>query len=109
MWVDDTTAGAPVVMHVDRRIKRDFVGRWSVTVRELQGTENVLACVASAAGDYKVGAKLPKILTLGWWTNGRCEGLPVGVYVVTTIWEVENGPLPDKIITVSSNPFKVTQ
>ena len=96
------------MMHVDRRIKRDFVGRWSVTVRELQGVENTLACVASAAGDYKVGARLPKTLTLGWWTNGRCEGLPAGVYVVTTIWEIDNGPLPDKIVTAQSNPFKVT-
>lgn len=108
VFVGDTRAGLPVVMHVDRRINRDFVGRWSVTVRELQGTENMLACVASAAGDYKRGAKLPKTLTLSWWTNGKCEALPVGVYVVTTIWEVENGPLPGKIIHAQSNPFKVS-
>lgn len=108
VWVDDTTAGKPVTMHVDRKVHRDFVGRWAVTVRELQGTENLLTCVSSAVSDYRIGANLPKALTLAWWTNGRCETLPVGVYVVTTVWEIENGPLPDKTIFVQSNPFKVT-
>jgi len=106
--VADTKAGDPVVMHVQREIHRDFSGTWGVSVRVMDAGKGFVACSASAISGYKEGADLPDTLTLSWWTNGHCNTLPVGVYIVQTVWQVHgNGILPAKTITATSNLFKV--
>lgn len=106
--VADTKAGDPVVMHVQREIHRDFSGTWGVSVRVMDAGKGFVACSASAISGYKEGADLPDALTLSWWTNGHCNTLPVGVYIVQTVWQVHgDGILPAKTITATSNLFKV--
>ena len=106
--VADGIAGQPVVMHVERTIHRDFVGTWGVTVRALQEKNTLIACAASAVTDYRIGADLPEILTLGWWTNGQCQALPPGTYIVQTVWQIHgSGILPAKTLQITSNPFVV--
>ena len=108
--VADSQANKPVVMYIDRKIHRDFVGVWGVTVRRLKDTGTHIACASSALSDYKEGNELPEVVTLGWWTNGKCETLPVGVYIVQTTWQIQsNGFLPNKVVTQTSNPFKITE
>lgn len=108
--VADSQANKPVVMYVDRKIHRDFIGIWGVTVRSIQDTGVHIACASSALSDYKEGTKLPEVVTLGWWTNGKCETLPVGVYIVQTTWQIQgNGFFPTKIVSQTSNPFKITE
>lgn len=107
--VADSKAGQPVVMYVQRDIHRDFSGTWGVSVRQMLEGKTHVACAASAVSDYQQGSDLPEIVTLGWWTNGRCETLPVGVYVVQTTWQIHgNGLLPAKTVQSTSNPFKVS-
>lgn len=67
-----------------------------------------VVCSESAVSGYLKGADLPNTLTLSWWTNGQCNTLPVGVYIVQTVWQVHgDGILPAKTITATSNLFKV--
>ena len=108
--VVDGYTNKPVIMAVDRTIHRDFVGVWGVTVRSIKDTGVHIECASSALSDYKKGAELPEVVTLGWWTNGKCETLPVGAYIVQTTWQIQsNGILPTKVITQTSNPFKITE
>jgi len=106
--VADGIEGRPVLMHVERTIHRDFTGTWGVTVRALEESRMHIACAASAVTDYRIGSDLPEAVTLGWWTNGRCETLPAGTYIVQTTWQVHGaGILPAKTIQATSNPFVI--
>lgn len=108
--VADGIEGKPVLMHVERTIHRDFTGTWGVSVRRLtdQGQGSMVACVASAMSDYRIDEYLPGLLTLGWWTNGRCETLPPGTYLVQTTWQIHgSGTLPAKTVQAASNPFVI--
>ena len=106
--VADGIEGKPVLMHVERTIHRDFAGTWGVSVRSLTDQGSMVACAASAVSDYRTGADLPKVLTLGWWTNGRCETLPPGTYLVQTTWQIHgSGILPAKTVQATSNPFVI--
>ena len=107
--IADSEAGKPILMYVERDIHRDFSGTWGVSVRQILDGKSRVACAQSAVIHYPVGSDLPEVLTLGWWTNGRCETLPAGVYVVQTTWQIHGkGLLPAKTISNTSNPFKVT-
>ena len=106
--VADTKAGEPIRMHVQRDIHRDFSGTWGVSVRVVDAGKGYVVCSESAVSGYLQGADLPDTLTLSWWTNGHCNTLPVGVYIVQTVWQVHgSGILPAKTITATSNLFKV--
>jgi len=102
-------AGKPVPMRVDREVRTAFTGSWFVTVRQWTSTGWVVFCNARGTSNYRVGAELPANLTLGWWTDGRCDHLPRGRYTVDTSWRIlGSGILPDKELRVSSNIFEVT-
>ena len=108
--VADGIEGKPVLMHVERTIHRDFTGTWGVSVRSLTDQGSMVACAASAVSDYRIGEDLPEVVTLGWWTNGRCETLPAGTYLVQTTWQIHgSGILPSKTVQATSNPFKITR
>ena len=106
--VKDTKVGEPILMHVQREIHRDFSGTWGVSVRVMDAGHGYVVCSESAVSGYQKGADLPDTLTLSWWTNGQCNTLPVGVYIVQTVWRVHgSGILPAKTINATSNLFKV--
>ena len=106
--VADTKAGEPILMHVEREIHRDFSGTWGVSVRVMGAGHGYVVCSESAVSGYLKGADLPNTLTLAWWTNGQCSTLPVGVYIVQTVWQVHgSGILSAKTINATSNLFKV--
>lgn len=105
--VFNSEEGQPVRMAVDRVIKRQFYAEWTVRVRRVQDDGWLTACAAVGGGTYEPIASLPVELDLGWWTDGRCQALPVGQYLVNTTWRIEGGLLPDKVISVDSNIFMV--
>jgi hypothetical protein len=79
-----------------------------VSVREIRNGKNVLTCNASEQADYQVGTDLPEILTLGWWTDGKCVTLPPGSYIVNSTWNIHGtGLLPNKAVTATSNIFEI--
>jgi hypothetical protein len=102
-------AGHPVIMMVDRTIKRDFVASWVVSVRRAENGMD-LVCVGSGTSNYRSGAEVPKSLTLGWWTGGGCNTLEPGRYFVATDWRIHpQGIFPAKSIKFDSGPFEVTE
>jgi len=107
IFVHNSMSRQEVYMRVDREIKRPFIARWDVLVREVDSKGSQVVCSSSGGGDYTPDGKLPNPLTLSWWTSGACETLAPGVYYVSTVWTIEGGGLPDKVIKVESNIFEV--
>lgn len=108
----DAYANEPIRMTVDRRIYSNFHGTWAAQVRVQRLDGDELACPPGAGTQYyKRSSVLPQNLTLGWWTEGKCETLPPGHYVVETTWTIEPSawPLPKKKIHVTSNTFEVRE
>lgn len=112
--VNDAVFGQDITMLVDRDVKRDFYGTFSVTV--YRWTNNGPEAYCSVKGrewDYKTGAVYPVPLTLYWWTDHdvKCSHLPPGQYQITTRWVNLSSllPLPSKTLTVTSNIFTVSR
>ena len=107
--VMNARAGEDVRMFVDRRVNRNFTAHWAAVIRLDNGSDSTAVCAADAVSNYRKDATLPPLVTLKWWTNGRCDDLVPGVYSVTTVWEIDGGPfLPNKSIEAGSNLFEVT-
>ncbi len=107
--VFDGHAGEEIIMEVDRSIHWSFYGEWTVLIREVTQAGSEIVCVARGSGDYTPTAVLPAPLTLSWWTEGECPYLSSGYYYLTTIWEIDGGWLPNKVIEEQSNVFFVTE
>lgn len=106
----DTKEGEPVFMVVDRTIKRQFVGQYSLVVRKLTVNGWVIECATgpSAEIDYSPDSVLQDPLTLEWWTGSKCFDLGEGSYRLTTNWTILGGNLlPDKRVSRLSNVFIV--
>ena len=115
MEVDMVQAGPAqarqrIPMIVERRIHREFVGRWVVSVRKFSETGWQHHCGASASAHYEPGAELPPDLDLSWWTDGHCPVLSPGRYVVHTTWVIYPGVsfMPRRSVTAVSNIFTVS-
>jgi hypothetical protein len=105
--VADATQGQPVKLFVDREIKKDFTGTWSVNVRRVTADALEIACTASGGGLYRKQATLPTPLTLDWWTFPvRCD-LPPGQYVLDTVWRIQAASDRVKLVTASSRIFTI--
>lgn len=111
MLIPDTVIGADVVLIVDRQIRRNVYGRWTVTVRRQQDDGWLLHCVATGESDYSTAAVLPSPLTLDWWTLDQCPDLPTGTYFVTTSWAFYPPFLPGyrRSQPLVSNAFRVLE
>lgn len=107
--VPNANLGEPVVLQVDRTIKRHFNGAFTVTIRQLGSTGWIPMCTTPTnAIPYRPDSELPVPTTLRWWTNGHCVPLPKGSYVVETTWAVHTAWwLPDKRVVNRSNVFEV--
>lgn len=115
-WLDvgsvrvfDAQAGKPVIMAVDRTIKRDFRGEWIASIRTMQNGKWVIFCNARGASNYAVDSAFPEPLTLKWWTYPDCNPLPAGKYMMRTAWVIKGDSfLPDKTLSADSNIFEVS-
>lgn len=103
----DGPATAPVVMDVNRTIQRAFIADWSVLIRRWNGARWVVYCAANGGGEYRPDADLPDPVTLDWWTNGQCTTPVQGRYLISTVWTIRGGALPDKVVRAESNVFEV--
>jgi hypothetical protein len=108
IYIADGKNSAQLEMAVNRIIKRDFFATRNTTIRRWEEGGWVTRCDARGEGNYRKGAKFPKVLTLAWWTENQCHPLPVGKYIITTTWTVSGlGIVPDKSLAVDSNIFEV--
>lgn len=109
--VGSSVVGQHVFLDVDRTIHREFRGTYLVEVRRFPSREVV--CVAGDSLVYRPDGSLPDIITLEWWANdGECSGpdLSVGEYIIVTTWTIhtEIPGVPDRSLTVESNPFEIS-
>jgi hypothetical protein len=111
MVIPDAPVGDDVLMIVNRTIKRQVFGEWTVTVRAQQENGWSIYCVARGESDYSPLAVLPDPLTLDWWTYGQCEPPPPGTYFVTTTWAFSPAwiPGPRRTPPLVSNSFRVLE
>ncbi len=107
--VQETLENTPILMVVDREIKRPFVAEWVATVRRVSPTKLEPFCSGSGRNDYSPVQDMPEVPTLEWWTGGKCPTLPAGDYIVDTVWTVEPSIpfLPYKHIRNTSNLFHI--
>lgn len=105
--VKDTTAGTPPVMIVDRDIRRDFRGRWVVSVMREGNRGFYSYCTARGENDYRTDAGLPDVISLDWWTDPKKCRLAPGRYLIKTLWVIYPPGLPSKEVRVKSNVFTV--
>jgi len=107
--IPDLTEGDPVVMELERTIKRPFQADWIVTLRVStpKGLEQV--CEARGASNYLTTAVLPRPLTLHWWMGREPVACPMppGQYVVDAVWIIDDGIWGSKPITFASRVFTV--
>lgn len=109
--IANTIEGEPIILTVDRTVKRAFSGSYTVLLRHV--SNGVIQCEAGGALRYKPGTELPDPVTLAWWawSDTRCAGpnVPPGTYTVETCWTIHNpwAILPDKTICGVSNVFEV--
>ena len=98
-------------MVIDRRIKRTFNGESAIAIRKWEGEWVVICTGRGGGGEYLAGAKLPKRVTLGMWTElSLCHPLTPGTYTVSKTWTIQSlGLMPDKTVTQTSNQFEVTE
>lgn len=87
--VADTDLGQPIVMLVDREVKRPFSGSWTVTLRRFETQGPVIRCTAEGTADYQPGSMFPEPLDLDWWTDGQCRINEPGQYAITTTWVID--------------------
>lgn len=109
--VGDVQTGHAVHLIVDREIRRDFYGQWSVTLRKSVGDHWEAIYCGTGNSEYRTDAILPNPLTLEWWADSECPSpLPPGRYQVATQWLIYPGGLwPPKQVRVLSNVFNVTE
>lgn len=105
--VPNTRPHESVVMLFEREINKNFLGRWSVTVRRFTDHGPTVVCSAAGQANYKTDSILPDPLTLDWWTEGACKTLPPGDYMISTTWEIYPVLWPEKQISIDSNIFQV--
>lgn len=109
MVASDAELGDPVILYVNREIKREVPGEWEVTLRRKSGDGWVIVCVAPGTSYYRPNSALPSPLTLDWWTAGQCAPPAPGLYFVSTIWTFDPTWLPGqrKTSPLVSNTFRI--
>lgn len=118
--VSSVVQGEEPQLTIEREIKRDFSGAWSVKLRKHTGGRSDLVCFTEEVPfNYSAEATLPEDIGLEWWTWNRCAeattGEPIdftelepGVYQMTTCHSVV-GPFGiRKTDCRKSNFFEVT-
>lgn len=107
MRVLDTHAGVAPIVIVDRTIRRDFRGKWLVTVMREGAGGFYVHCTARGENDYRTDSALPVPVDLDWWTTPRRCVLPPGSYYLRTLWTIHPTWLPAKEVRTRSNVFRV--
>lgn len=115
MWLDvrrvmvpDTTEGSTPVLLVERTIRQNFYGTYTVDVERQQPSGRfAVVCSVTNSTHYRSDAELPDPLTLDWWTwPVQCQ-IGAGTYRVESYWRIQPELVPDKFAYAMSNVFTI--
>lgn len=110
--VADAVPGTCPAMVFDRDILGPFSAEWTVTIMRDLG-DGTLETHRTFRGrnDYRPENALPPALDLCWWagvTDPAALGLAEGeTYRVNTLWKVDTGGGPHRLVRRSSLPFTI--
>ena len=102
--VPDHTEGDDPVVIYDRDVRKPFTATWTVRIRRVALDRlSAPACRGGATNNYSPEKSVPPNITLSWYAGRTCV-LGPGQYIMTTIWDVHDGPA----IEQNSNLFTVS-
>lgn len=108
--IHDSVEGSSIELLHDGKTKIDFMGGYSVIMRNLK-TNEIVCDARGGPFPYETTSKRPDPLYMEWWapSDPRCHKPPSGDYVTTTCWKVYGllwGLLPPK--NVCTDPIHHT-
>lgn len=111
MRIDDIVEGDQLELLYSGGTVRDFIGSYSVIMREA-GRNEIVGEDRSARFRYRSDSNRPDPLTIEWWAPGdeRFHNLRPGSYQMRTCWTVHDaffGLVPGKTVCSESNIFRV--
>jgi len=120
VFIEDTIYGMDPVMEVDRRVKKPFPGTWTTSIST---TDGEWICGNTGAHPYNPNTSfLPNPTHLfdfwlfidrstpGQYCRENFYPLPIGCYVVDTVWEVHDDRIkPPRLVSNRSNEFCVIE
>lgn len=108
--IADTPQGQDPVVSINRTIKRDFDGRYTVSIWK-DPPDGHVACAGSDSLRYRGGLYAPHEAPLTQWADDPwCARLAPGRYYAEACWTILRpwwGIVPDKTICITSNIFTV--
>lgn len=108
--IADALEGDDPVVSINRTIKRDFDGRYTVSIWR-DPPDGHVACAGSDTLRYRGGLYEPHDAPLTQWADDPwCQRLALGRYYAEACWTVLRpfwGIVPDKTICAMSNIFTV--
>lgn len=115
--VSDAQIGTWPKMEVERTIRKQFSGDWTVRLDVKTGEGFTFYCESRGQTRYLPDAELPPDLDLEWWSLGEfvrnhyakthipCVILP-GTYRLITEWIIRADGYPVKTVAFTSNAFE---
>lgn len=105
--VPDFKVGTDPIMSYQRTIKKPFVGRWFVEIREVGTARSKLVCDGKVTNHYDLDDALPDPVTLSWFVGKDC-GLQPGQYQIFSTWQIERDGIAATVsVSKASNVFRV--
>ena len=100
MAISDSTVGQPVEILYQGGANRDFIGGYTVVMRDFE-TQGIVCEARGGPFPYRPESKRPVPLTMEWWapSDRRCHRPPVGDYLTETCWKISGllwGIIPPK-------------
>lgn len=86
--VSDVEKGQCPTIDAIRTIHQPVTGSWIVEIRKVDEATGDWEPFASGSGtnDYTPDDRLPRVITLEWWTGKNVCPLPPGEYYIVTTW-----------------------
>lgn len=100
MEILDAAPGEPVQILYQGGARREFLGRYTVTMRRFE-TQEIVCEASSGFFPYRTDSQRPDPLYMDWWApaDPRCNNPPTGHFQTTTCWTVSGilwGLVPPK-------------
>lgn len=110
--IKNSVEGDPVQLLYQGGAGRNFIGRYTVLMRDFQ-TQEVVCEESSGFHLYRVDSKPPDSLFMDWWapSDPRCNAPPVGTFQTTICWTVSGillGLVPPKHVCTDPVSHTVT-
>ncbi len=101
VYVTDYKVGVDPIVVYDRTVLKSFVGEWFASVYPMNS--NFAVCAGQGKHHYNPIDE-PINITLSWYLDERCD-LPVGEYLMRTVWSIEGSG----VVRNTSNVWEVTE